>query len=185
MWHPNLCEIYVRFKVQETYGISRHESLYGEKGLMIVSDEFYKVEIHQTTFERPVGLQAPELAFLLLGAEQVIEAVPFVESEIAFLVVGINKEKTATCLVERIDEPSLDEAEDIAAEMLALEVGADAETSNHHGGVAAVEFLAGNILLDFLFARAGNLLDAVVGERESSYNGSRVFIERETIVLAE
>lgn len=153
--------------------------------LMIVSDEFYEVEIHQAAVERMLGLKTSKLPLLFLGTEQVVKAVAFVESEIAFLVVGIDKEKTTAGFVEWVNEPCLDETENVASEVLALEVGADAKTSNHHGGVAAIKLLAGDILLNFLFARAGNLLDAVIGERESSYNGSRVFIERETIVLAE
>ena len=122
---------------------------------------------------------------MFLSTEKVIEAVAFVESKIALCIVGINKQKATTCLVERIDKPRLDETEHVAAEVLALEVGADAETTNHHGGIAAVEFLTGNVALDFLLTRARNLLDAVARKGESSYDGSRVFIERKTLVLAE
>ncbi len=69
--------------------------------------------------------------------------------------------------------------------MLTLEVCTDAETANHHGGIAAILFFAWDVLFYLLLARARNLLDAVVGEGESSYDGRGVCIERKTIILAK
>ena len=144
----------------------------------LLLDNFYEVEIHQAAIERTLGLDASELALLLLGAEKIVEAV-------ALFVVGIDKQEAAAGLVERIDEPGLDEAEHVAAEVLDLEVEADAEAANHHGGIAAVELLAGDVALDLLLARAGYLLDAVIGKGEGSDDGRGVGIERKTIVLAK
>ena len=151
----------------------------------LLLDDFYEVEIHQAAIERTLGLDASELALLLLGAEKIVEAVALVEGEVALFVVGIDKQEAAAGLVERIDEPGLDEAEHVAAEVLALEVEADAEAANHHGGIAAVELLAGDVALDLLLARAGYLLDAVIGKGEGSDDGRGVGIERKTIVLAK
>ena len=122
---------------------------------------------------------------MLLGAEQIIEAVTLIEGEITLLVVRIDEEETAAGFVEWVNEPCLDEAEHIAAEVLTLEIGIDAQAAYHHSGIAAVEFFAGNVLLYFLLARARNLLDAVVVKGESCHDGGRVFIERKTIVLAK
>ena len=152
---------------------------------VLLSNKFYEVKVHQAAVEGTLWLDASEFAFLLLGAEQIIEAVALVEGKIALLVVGIDEKETAACLVKRVNEPCLDETEYIAAEVLALEIGADAQTTYHHSGVAAIEFFAGDVLLDFLLARAWDFLDAVVGKREGCYDGGRVFVERKTIVLAK
>ena len=69
--------------------------------------------------------------------------------------------------------------------MLTLEGCADAKTAYHYGRIAAVKLLAGDIALDFLLARTGNLLDAVVRKGESRNNSSWVVVERETIVLTK
>ena len=53
-------------------------------------DDFYEVEVHQAAVERSLGLDASELAFLLLCAEKIVESIAFVESEVTFLVVGID-----------------------------------------------------------------------------------------------
>ena len=100
----------------------------------LLLDDFYEVEIHQAAIERTLGLDASELALLLLGAEKIVEAVALVEGEVALFVVGIDKQEAAAGLVERIDEPGLDEAEHVAAEVLALEVEADAEAANRFAG---------------------------------------------------
>ena len=148
-------------------------------------NKFYEVEVHQAAVEGTLWLDASEFVFLLLGAEQVIEVVALVEGEIALLVVGIDEEETAAGLVERVNEPCLDETEHVAAQVLALEIGADAEAPNHHGRITAVEFFARDVLLDLLLARAGNFLDAVVGKGEGCDDGRGVVVERKTIVLAE
>lgn len=92
--------------------------------------QLYQVEVHQAAVEWSLWLDAPEFALLLLGVEKIIEAVALVESKVALLVVGIDEKEAATRLVERIDEPRFDETEYVAAEMLALEVGADAKTDD-------------------------------------------------------
>jgi len=148
-------------------------------------DDFYEVEIHQAAVECSLGLDASELALLLLSAEKIVEAVALVEGKVALLVVGIDEQEATAGLVERVDEPGLDEAEHLAAEVAALEIEADSEAANHHGGVAAVELLAGDVALDLLLARAWYLLDAVVGKGEGGDDGGGVVIERKTIVLAK
>ena len=70
-------------------------------------NKFYEVEAHQAAIEGTLWLDASEFAFLLLGAEHVIEVVALVEGEIALLVVGIDEEETAAGLVERVNEPCL------------------------------------------------------------------------------
>ena len=148
-------------------------------------NKFYEVEVHQAAVEGTLWLDASEFAFLLLGAEQIIEAVALVEGEIALLVVGIDEEETAAGLVEWVNEPRLDEDEHVAAGVLTLEIGADAETPDHHGRITAVEFFARDVLLDLLLARARDFLDAVVGKCEGCNNSGRVFIERKAIILAK
>ena len=106
--------------------------------LGLITNKFYEVEVHQAAVEGTLWLDTSEFAFLLLGAEQIIEAVTLVESEIALLVVGIDEKETTAGLVEGINKPSLDETEHIAAEVLALEIGTDAQTTYHHSGVTAV-----------------------------------------------
>ena len=151
----------------------------------LFTNKFYEVEVHQAAVEGTLWLDASEFTFLLLGAEQIIEAVALVEGEIALFVVGIDEEETAAGLVERVNEPRLDETEHVASEVLTLKIGADAETANHHGRITAVEFIAGDVLLNLLLARAGNLLDAVVGKGEGGDDGGGVFIKGKTIVLAK
>ena len=115
-------------------------------------NKFYEVEAHQAAIEGTLWLDASEFAFLLLGAEHVIEVVALVEGEIALLVVGIDEEETAAGLVEWVNEPRLDEAEHVAAGVLTLEIGADAETPGHHGRITAVEFFVRDVLLYLLLA---------------------------------
>ena len=147
--------------------------------------KFYQVKIHEPAVKRSFGLDASELALLFLCAEQVVEAVALVESKIALFVVGVYEQEAAARLVEWVNKPCLDETEHVATQMLALEVGADAQTANHHSGITAIELLTGDVLLHLLLARTGNLLDAVVGKGEGCNDGSRLFVEREAIVLAE
>ena len=69
--------------------------------------------------------------------------------------------------------------------MFALKIKAYAESANHDGRIAAVYLFAGNVLLDLLFARSGNLLDTVVRKRENGYKLGRVINKGKTIILAK
>ena len=96
--------------------------------------QFYQVEVHQTAVERTLRLDASEFALLFLCAEKIIEAIALVESEVALLVVGINKQETTASLIERVNKPSLDETENVAAKMSALEIDTYSQTANHDSG---------------------------------------------------
>jgi hypothetical protein len=101
---------------------------------------------------------------LFLCAEKIIEAIALVESEVALLVVGINKQETAASLIERVNKPSLYETENVAAKMSALEIDTYSQTANHDSGIAAVLLFTGDVLFYLLLTRTRNLLDAVIGE---------------------
>ena len=69
---------------------------------------------------------------MFFGAEQEFELVVLVKLEIPFLVVGIYQQKTATGLVERIDEPGLYKTQDVAPQMLTLEILANSKSLSPH-----------------------------------------------------
>ena len=93
---------------------------------VLFPDQFYQVEVHQAAVERSLWLDASELALLFFTTEKEVEAIPLVEREVLRLVVRIDQQEAATCLVERVNKPRLDETEHIAAEALALEITTDA-----------------------------------------------------------
>jgi len=152
---------------------------------LLLPYQLYQVEVHQTAVKRTLGLDASKLALLLFCAKKVVEAVVFVKGKVTLLIVGIDKQEAAACLVERVNKPSFDETKDIAAKVLTLEGCADAKTAYHHGRIAAVKLLTRDVALNIFLARAGNLLDAVIGKGKSGNNGSWVVVERKTIVLAK
>ena len=117
--------------------------------------------------------------------EQEFELIVLIELEVPFLVVGIYQQKPATSLVERIDEPSLYKTENVASQMLALEILANSETTDHDCRITAVYLFAGDVLLNLSFARSGNFLDAVIGKRKNRHQLSRVIDKRKTIILAK
>ena len=96
-----------------------------------------------------------------------------------------NKKETATSLVERVNKPSLDETEYVAAKMPALEIDAYSQTANHHSGIATVLLFTGNVLLYLLLTRTRNLLDAVIGEGKCGNNDRWVIVECKTIILTK
>lgn len=153
--------------------------------LKITFYKFYQVEVHQAAVEGSLGLDVTELTLLFLGTEKEVEAVALVESKVALLVVRIDEEEATAGLVEWVNKPCFDETEHVAAEVLALEIDIDAKTANHYGWIAAILLFARDILLDLLLARAGNLLDAVVGKRECRHDGRWVGIEGKTVILAK
>lgn len=122
---------------------------------------------------------------MFLCAEKIIEAIALVESEVALLVVGINKQETAASLIERVNKPSLDETENVAAKMSALEIDTYSQTANHDSGITAVLLFTGDVLFYFLLTRTRNLLDAVVGKGKCSNNDRRVIVKCKTIILAK
>ena len=161
--------------------------------VLLFGTQEYQVEIHQpgvhglhgcSLFRRPPAVQ--ERPFLFLRGEQELEAVAQVKVKDLGTVQCVHHYITASCLVQRLDEPRLDGVQQFVAYVQSLIVLADGKLPYQHRRVLRAAFLVGYVAVELVAAAVREQVgtDARIGYGESADN-TPFFLFHETVGLAQ
>ena len=137
--------------------------------VLLFGAQQYQVEIHQpgvhglhgcSLFRRPPAVQerpflfpaVQERPFLFLRGEQELEAVAQVKVKDLGTVQCVHHYITASCLVQRLDEPRLDGVQQFVAYVQSLIVLADGKLPYQHRRVLRAAFLVGYVAVELVAA---------------------------------
>lgn len=161
--------------------------------VLLFGTQEYQVEIHQpgvhglhgcSLFRRPPAVQ--ERPFLFLRGEQELEAVAQVKVKDLGMVQRVHHHITASCLVQRLDEPRLDGVQQFVAYVQSLIVLADGKLPYQHRRILRTPFLVGYVAVELITPAVRKQVgtDARIGYGESADN-TPFFLFYETVGLAQ